>query len=205
MSNSKQRQNWGTMEDEGLVGLCQKGETEAFGFLVERYQKKVFTMAYRMTGDYEEASEAAQDVFLSAFRSIRSFRRESRFSTWLHTITANVTRNRLKKNRSQIHNLVDSDPKHRDDDPPSSIDTVAASGPSVADLAEARETGRMVQACINRLDPQHREVIILRDIEGIPYDEIGEILALPAGTVKSRLSRARDALRKDLKTTLGDL
>lgn len=205
MSNISGEQGWNKTGDEELVALCQKGKTEAFGFLVERHQKRVFNMAYRMMGDYEEASEVTQDVFLSAFRSIKTFRREARFSTWLHTITVNIARNHMKQLRSRMYDQRGADTMASVDDPTPLVEKIAAPGPSVSEKAEAREIQQKVQDCINELDPEQREVIILRDMEGFSYDEIHDILKVPEGTVKSRLFRARDALKDKLKMVLGEL
>ncbi len=192
-------------EDYELVALCQGGDVKAFGPLVERHQKRMMNTAYRMIGDYEAASEVVQDAFVSAYRSIRKFRGESKFSTWLYSIVINLSKNRMKQPRSRFHREGQSidDPVETEDgqiknDPPSRE-------PSALEQLERKEIQAQVQACINSLDEEYREVLVLRDIQGLSYDELGTILRVPDGTVKSRLFRAREVLRGRLKKALGDL
>lgn len=189
-------------EDE-IILACQKGDVQAFGFLVNRYQKQMFNVAFRITGSYEEASEVVQEAFLSAYRSIRRYRGEARFSTWLYSITINETRSRLKAMRSRdFHEGLSID------DPPgdetgSPIKQYVSHDISVAEQVERKEVKEKVQECINALDDEHREVVVLRDIQGFSYDEIAEMLSVPDGTVKSRLFRARLLLKDSIGKVLG--
>ena len=192
-------------EDDKLLGLCRKGDVNAFEVLVEKHQKKMINIAYRMVGDYEAACDVVQEAFLSAYRAIRKFRGEATFSTWLYRIVINASKNRRKqmKNRRQWEGPSLDDPVETEDgqfksDPPSPE-------PSVLDRIERKEVQAKVQACIDSLDDEYREVLVLRDIQGFSYDEIRDILKIPDGTVKSRLFRARDGLKDCLKRVLGDL
>jgi len=192
-------------EDDNLLGLCRKGDVNAFEVLVEKHQKKMINIAYRMVGDYEAACDVVQEAFLSAYRAIRKFRGEATFSTWLYRIVINASKNRRKqmKNRRQWEGPSLDDPVETEDgqfksDPPSPE-------PSVLDRIERKEVQAKVQACIDSLDDEYREVLVLRDIQGFSYDEIRDILKIPDGTVKSRLFRARDGLKDCLKRVLGDL
>jgi RNA polymerase sigma-70 factor, ECF subfamily len=192
-------------DDSRLVALCQKGELDAFEALVEKHQRKMLNVAYRMIGDYEAACEVVQDAFLSAHKSIRKFRGEARFSTWLCSIVINLSKNRMKQMRARwqregpsIDDPVETEEGQISRDPPSQ-------DPSALDQLEKKEIQTRVQACINSLDGEYREVLVLRDIQGFSYNEICDILCLPDGTVKSRLFRARDALKDCLKEVLGDL
>lgn len=192
-------------EDYELVGLCQKGDIDAFEALVEKHQRKMLNIAYRMIGDYEAACEVVQDAFLSAYKAIRKFRGEARFSTWLFSIVINLSKNRMKQMRIRlqregpsIDDPVETEDGHLSRDPPSQE-------PSILEQLEKKEIQAKVQACINSLDVEYREVLVLRDIQGFSYDEIRGILKIPDGTVKSRLFRARDALKDCLKEVLGDL
>ena len=192
-------------EDYELVSACRKGDVDAFGVLVAKYQKKTFNIVYRMMGDYEETSDIVQEAFLSAFRSIRKFRGEARFSTWLYGICINHAKNRAKQARSRSRHEGPSldDPVQTNDgffflDPP-------GDDPPPDEQLEGKERQMMVQKCIESLDDEYREVLVLRDIQGFSYDEIRDILNIPDGTVKSRLFRARDALKNGLKGLLGDL
>lgn len=169
------------------------------------YQKKMFNMAYRMIGDYNEASEAVQDAFVSAYKNIKGFKGDSRFSTWLYAILLNVSRNRIKslRTRSFRESLTLDDPVESDE---GSIKRETPSGePSVLERLERRDVALRVQGCIDGLDDLFREVIVLRDMQGFSYEEIVALLKVSDGTVKSRLHRARSALKDCLKKYLGDL
>ncbi len=206
MSNHKEEDNRLTMdEDFELTRRSQKGEIDAFEALVEKYQKKMLNTAYRMIGDYEEACEVVQDAFLAAYQALKKFRGESRFSTWLYSIVINLSKNRLVKMKARFHReglSLDDPEKHIQaqvrDDPP-------AQDSPVADQVEKREVQEKIQECISALDSEYREVLVLRDVQGFSYEEIRGILKIPDGTVKSRLFRARDALKECLKKAWGDL
>ena len=192
-------------EDHELVSLCKKGDARAFEALVEKYQKKMLNTAYRMTGSYEEACEVVQDAFLSAYRAMGKFRGGSRFSTWLYSIVINLSKNRLKQMKSRLHWMAASidNPAMAGDgqiqtDPP-------AQDTPILEQMEKSEVQAKVQGCIDDLDPEYREVLVLRDVQGFSYGEIGDILGIPEGTVKSRLFRGRETMKDCLKKSLGDL
>jgi RNA polymerase sigma-70 factor (ECF subfamily) len=192
-------------EDDKLVGLCRKGDVDAFGVLVERHQRRMINIAYRMIGDYEAACDVVQEAFLSAYKAIRKFKGEASFSTWLYRIVINAAKNRRKRMRTRrrwegvsLDDPVETEEGQFKSDPPSPE-------PSVLDQIEKKEVQAKVQACIASLDQEYREVLVLRDIQGFSYDEIRDILKIPDGTVKSRLFRARDGLKDCLKRLLGDL
>jgi RNA polymerase sigma-70 factor (ECF subfamily) len=192
-------------DDNRYVSLCQGGDTNAFQVLVERYQKKMLNIAYRITGDYEEACETVQEAFLSAFKAIKKFRGEAAFSTWLTGITMNHARNRLKKIRSHSHHEGMS----IDDPIETETGQIFYNYPSqeepIIEQLEKKELQAKVQECIGTLDYEFREVLVLRDIQEFSYDEIHAILNIPEGTIKSRLFRARDTLKSCLKRVIGDL
>ena len=192
-------------DDLKYVMACQNGDTEAFSVLVERYSRKMLNVAYRMLSDYDEACDITQEAFLAAFRSIKAFKAEAKFSTWLCRIVINCAKNRLKQRQSLS--------RHES----ASLDKVAAGqGDCACCLAasnendpalqlERKELEVEVQKCISTLDGDYREVLVLRDIQGFSYEEIREVLQIPDGTVKSRLSRARLAIKDCLKKVMGDL
>ncbi len=191
-------------EDREFVSLCQEGDVDAFEVLVRRHQKRMLNIAYRIIGNYEEACEVVQDAFISAYKNITGFKGKAKFATWLYTICINLSRNRLKQLRTRRYRepySVDNPMQAADGqikgDPP-------ASEPSALDRLEARDVQQQVQGCINTLDAEFKEVLILRDIQGFSYDEIGDMLKVPEGTVKSRLFRAREAMRDCLKNVMGD-
>jgi len=194
-----------TDEDTEMVSLSKKGDTDAFEVLVNKYQKKMLNIAYRMIGNYDDACEIVQDAFVSAFRNMKHFREEAKFSTWLYTIVVNLSKNRLKqltiKGHREEHTLDSStnpDDRHLKREP-------VSDEPSALENIEKRETQKVVQGCINSLDYEYREVIVLRDIQGFSYEELSDMLKMKEGTVKSRLFRAREALKNCLKKVLGDL
>jgi RNA polymerase sigma-70 factor (ECF subfamily) len=193
-----------TDEDVLLVFSCRKGDPAAFEPLVLKYQKRMFNIAFRITGDYEDAGEVTQEAFLSAYRNIGGFRGDAGLATWLTAITVNLAKNRLKQTRGRRRHETYSldDPIPADAgcmvaDPPSN-------SPSVLEEMERKDIRRKVQECINALDHDFREVLVLRDMQDFSYGEIGTILKLAIGTVKSRLSRARESVRDCLKVKLGD-
>ena len=191
-------------EDGFLVRSAQKGDLRAFEALVEKYQKKMFNLAFRMLGDYEEAGDAVQEALLSAFRAIKKFRGEAKFSSWLYGIVLNQARNRLRQiaSRGRHHSISLDDPlapgSERSDPDPPSLEA------SVLDQLEKKEIEEKVQECINQLDEGYREVLVLRDILGHSYEEIQQTLKLPEGTVKSRLFRARESVKNCLRKGFGD-
>jgi len=192
-------------DDAGSVARCRQGDTEAFAVLVRRHQKKMLNVAFRMIGDYDEACDVVQESFLSAYRAIGKFRGDARFSTWLCGIVLNHARPHLKwkadRSRREAGSLDDPAASEKG----SLINEPRSREESIVDRIEKRELDEKVQDCIGSLDGEQREVLILRDIQGFSYEEIGGLLKLPEGTVKSRLFRARNALKEGLSRVLGDL
>ena len=192
-------------EDYELVSLCKKGDVDSFEVLVKKHQKRMFNIAYRMIGNYEEACDIVQDAFVSAFRNLKGFKGKSKFSTWLYTIVMNLSKNRLKRLKTQLHREQFSlDNPVLTNDGQIKVEP-ASSDPSALEKLEKRDVQQKVQGCINSLDDEFREVLILRDIQGFSYGEISDLLKAPEGTVKSRLFRAREALKDCLKKVIGDL
>lgn len=192
-------------EDSRLVILCKKRDLNAFEALVRRHEKNMLNIAYRMIGNYEEACEIVQDSFVSAYKNMSDFKEQAKFSTWLCAIVINLSKNRLKQLKSQLYHE-----RFSIDDPVSTDEghiktELASNEPSVIEKLEIKETQEKVQACINALEDELRETLVLRDIQGFSYDEISDILKIPEGTVKSRLSRARDVLKDCLKKVIGDI
>ena len=194
-----------TDEDSKFVSLCKKGDVDAFEVLVKKHQKKMLNIAYRMIGSYEEACEIVQDSFVSAYKAIRDFEGKAKFSTWLYTIVMNLSKNRLKQLKTQLyHEQVSIDDPVLTDDGNIKAESVS-NEPSILEQLEKKEFQQKVQGCINSLDDEFKEVLILRDIQGFSYDEISKMLKIAEGTVKSRLFRSREALKICLKKVIGDL
>jgi RNA polymerase sigma-70 factor, ECF subfamily len=192
-------------DDAGFVERCRRGETEAFSVLVRRHQKKMLNIAYRIIGDYDESCDVVQEAFLSAYRAIGKFRGDARFSTWLCGIVLNHSRNHLAQKAARSRREAGSlDEIAVSEDGTFPKELQSREG-SIVEQIEKRELEAKVQQCIGRLDGEAREVLVLRDIQGFSYEEIGGMLKLPEGTVKSRLFRARNALKENLSRVLGDL
>ena len=192
-------------DDAKYVELCRQGNTGAFEVLVERHQKRMLNIAFRMTGDYDEACDVVQESFLSAFKAIKGFRGDALFSTWLCGIVMNHARNRLKqvKSRSRFESASVEDMEQMKEG--CRAEGACTDGESAIDRLEREELEAGVQKCISALDGEQREVLVLRDIQGFTYDEIRDTLHIPDGTVKSRLFRARDTLKDRLKDVFGEL
>ena len=194
-------------EDNDLqyILLCRKGDVEAFEILVERHQKKMINIAYRMLGDYDEACDVVQEAFLAAYKSLNKFKAEAKFSTWLYRIVVNYTKNHLKQRKNLARHESASLNESADGQGGSTACLSVASAGNPAELLEQREREAHVQRCISALDVEYREVLVMRDIQGFSYEEIRDVLQIPDGTVKSRLSRARNALKDCLNKVIGDL
>lgn len=200
LSPVTRRPGWNEDSDDGtLVAAFRAGEVDAFEVLVRRHQKAMLNVAYRLLGSYEEACEVAQDAFVAAYKGLAAFRGEARFTTWLTTITLNQARNRLEhlasRRRHEAYSL-DAPPPGREEDPPPEPPDRA---PSALDLLEEQAVRRRVERCIEALPPDFREVLVLRDLREHSYEEIGAMLQVREGTVKSRLFRAREGVKDCLQ------
>jgi RNA polymerase sigma-70 factor (ECF subfamily) len=194
-----------TNDDAALAAACRNGDLSAFETLVERHQRMMINIAFRMTGVYEDACDIVQDSFIAAWRKIGDYRGEAKFSTWLTAIVVNLSRNRLQqmqqRGRREAYSLNAPLPGGDDEtmpDPPSGAR-------SVLEQLEEDELRRFLQHCIDALTPEFREVLVLRDMQELSYEEVGGALKLREGTVKSRLFRARDAVKDCLKRAVGPL
>ncbi len=192
-------------EDAALVLASRNGELDAFELLVTRHQKRMLNIAFRLTGDYNDACEVVQDVFISAYKNIGTFRGDAKFTTWLTTITVNLSKNRLKQIKARRSRMAFSlDDPIRTEDGTMTVDPPSPK-PSVLDEMVKRDLRAVVQECIKKLEGLFREVLVLRDMQDFSYEEIGRILKVREGTVKSRLFRAREMVKTCLKRTAGEL
>jgi len=174
-----------TISDAACVRRLQRGDVDAFEILVRRHEKAIFNLVYRMLGDYDDAAEISQEVFLSAYRAIGQFRGDANFSTWLYRIALNHATTRRKSTNLRQKRLVPLDGSELIDE--------AQIGPS--ESLEKKELRERVQRALNELEPEDATVILLRDLQDIPYEDVARMLEIPVGTVKSRLHRARQALK----------
>ena len=177
-----------SISDAACVRRLQRGDVNAFEILVRRHEKAIFNLVYRMLGDYDDAAETSQEVFLSAYRAIGQFRGDANFSTWIYRIALNHAITRRKNTSLRQKRFVSIDGTDMTDD--------AQIGP--AETLEKKELRERVQRALNELDPEDATVILLRDLQDIPYEDIARVLKIPVGTVKSRLHRARQALKARL-------
>jgi RNA polymerase sigma-70 factor (ECF subfamily) len=185
-------------EDSASIERFLAGDEGGFNKLVLTYKNRVFNLCYRFMGNHSEAEDVAQEVFVTIYRSLKNFRGDALFSTWLYRITVNHCKNRLKylgrRQYFQTRSLDQPLQTEEGEVYPMIEDT----GPGPEEKMSRREVKDFVQEKINGLDAEHREVILLRDIEGLSYQEIAEVLDLREGTVKSRIHRARLELKDKL-------
>lgn len=179
--------------DELLVERAKRGDVEAFETLVASHEKAVFNYAYRLTGNYEDAGDIAQEAFLRVYNSLPEFRGDSSFTTWLYRIVRNACLDEMRKRKRQRVTSLD-ETLEMDDGEMSRQFADSTDGPEQA--LERVEVQRAVLDSINSLDDEYRVVVVLRDIEGYSYNEIADALGINLGTVKSRLNRARGALKE---------
>jgi RNA polymerase sigma-70 factor, ECF subfamily len=176
------------ISDAECVRRLLQGEADAFEVLVRRHQKAIFNLVYRMLGDYDEAAEVSQETFLSAYRSIGQFRGDANFSTWLYRIAINHASTRRRGLAKWQQRTVPLD----------TTEPVNEREPDPADIVERKEVQELVQKALNSLEASDAMIILLKDLQDVPYEEVARVLDVPVGTVKSRLHRARKALRSRL-------
>ena len=183
-----------------FVDRLQVGSDEAFETLIHLYQAPIYNVAYRILGDASEASDAVQETFMKIFRGIKTFRGESGLKTWIYRIAISESLNRQRWwKRWRRHAPISID-----DTTPNGarLVEITDSGPTPESACARREMEREVQRALNGLSFEHRVAVVLRDIEGLSYEEIAETLGLSLGTVKSRLWRARSEMKTKLETVL---
>lgn len=185
-------------EDAVLVEKVIAGDSDAFGKLVEKYSSFVYRTVFYDIKKHEDAEDLAQEVFIKAYKALLGFRRDSEFSTWLYRICKNTVYDYIRKNSREksipISELSSGDENDREYE---IADDSGKYDPERTFLKN--ETSEIVNEAISSLSEEHRSIIVMRDIEGYSYSEIAEILSLEEGTVKSRISRARGALKKKLE------
>ena len=175
-------------ENQRLIKRAQRGDSDAFEELVSPYETRIFAICLRIMGNREDALDCAQDAMLRIFRALGEYRFQAAFTTWLFRITTNVCLDALRRQKVR---------------PSTSLDAMMDEGFSPPDPAaspeealDERESMRAVREGIAKLPADMRAALVLRDVQGLPYEEVAQILHLNLGTVKSRISRARDRLRK---------
>lgn len=177
--------------DEELVAAVLAGDVSAFDTLVQRWNRKIQGAAFRVLGSDDEARDVSQEAFLKAFRGLGGFKREARFSSWLYQITLNLCRDKLRRRKGRaalsLEDLADAgEPALRE-------------GPAALEALETRDVARAVAAAIETLSEEQREVVVLKEYEGLTFPEIAGVLGVPLSTVKTRLYRALGQLRVELQ------
>ena len=178
------------MTEMELVRAAAGGDESAFGELVRMYENKAYHLALRMCGSAEDAADVAQDAFLAAWRGLPTFRGEAGFSTWLYRLVSNAAIDHLRKTKHQRGNVSLDDEDLNLDAPDRT--------PGPQESAEGKELQQLVQDGLMALGDDHRTVLVMREVQGLSYEEISGKLGIDLGTVKSRISRARTTLRKIL-------
>jgi len=181
-----------TPTDEDLVVAFQSGKIPAFDQLVRRWDRKIQGVIYRIVGNHDEARDLSQEAFLKAYRALGTFKQEARFSSWLYQIAVNATRDRLRRRRRRTDLSLDDVEEKAEN-------ALRAGGPSALDLMESSDLSRAVAAAMAALPEEQREVVILKEYEGLTFPEIAETLDVPLSTVKTRLYRGLGQLRVRLE------
>jgi len=188
-------------EDDGtVVSACLGGEERAFQELVERYQTRLLNFIYRTIGDREKAEDLVQEVFIRVYRHIHRFDRSKKFSTWVYTIASNLAKNELRnRSRNPLVLFQTIKSNWEDEERPLQFEDTTA---RPDDLFRKRHLRQLVEDTVAQLPEHHRQVFVLRELEGKSYEEIAEITDCNLGTVKSRLNRARNAFASIIEPAL---
>jgi RNA polymerase sigma-70 factor (ECF subfamily) len=189
----------GSTDDHGLIAACRAGETEAYGVLVRRYQDRLYPTVLRLTGCAEDAHDLLQETFLRAYEKLGRFHGDSSFYTWVYRIAVNLALSGRRRKRPMLR-LGGSARPGRDEAPAEPPADPRESDPSLP--LERAERERMVQDALNALAPDHRTVVVMKEYDGLRYEEIAAMLEIPVGTVRSRLHRARCELRERLRVLI---
>ena len=178
--------------DEELVEEFQRGDPHAFDVLVQRWERKIQGAIYRIMGPEEDARDLSQETLLKAYRALGTFKKEARFSSWLYQIALNVCRDRMRRRKARPQVSLDEMMEAGEIAP-------LGRGPNPLEMIEARDLSRTVAAAVESLPPEQREVIVLKEYQGLTFLEIAEALDIPISTVKTRLYRGLSLLRQRLE------
>lgn len=172
-------------DDLRLIKKCREGDTNAFGELVSRYQDRLFNTVLRLTANAEDARDVVQEAFMHAYQSLHTFKGDSLFFTWLYRIAVNTAISMKRKQRPTVRIQAGADEKNAID--PLDPDETTRPGHAI----EMAEDERMVHDALAKLSAEHRSVLVMKDMDGMKYEEMADILDVPIGTIRSRLHRAR--------------
>ena len=185
------------MSETEYIKRCREGDSEAFGELVSLYENKILNYCYRMLGNRTDAEDATQEVFVKLYRFIGSFTGQSAFSTWLYKIASNVCLDFLRKSKKQKTETISLHQQNSEGE--EFLLGIEDKGLTPYETAQMNEAQRALHKALMQLSEEQRRVIVLRDVEGLSYDEIAAVMGIAEGTVKSRINRARQALKKLLE------
>jgi RNA polymerase sigma-70 factor (ECF subfamily) len=194
------------LDDAQVVGLlvrrCVSGDAAAWEEIVQRYHRRIYNVCYRFAGDSDNAQDLTQEVFIKVYRTLNTYDSgKAAFMTWVTTITRNLLVDHFRKTKGdRITDSLDSAPSEREDDQPLS-EQIADRGMAPDAAVQSRETREMVHLALQKLSPELREAVILRDLQDMDYREIATALRVPEGTVKSRINRGRAELARLLQRT----
>lgn len=188
------------LSDEDVMERCAMGSEAAFRALVSRYRVRIMNLVCRFINDRDRAEEISQEVFLRVFRNRERYRKSGKFSTWIFTIAVNLTKNEI---RSRVRHRGTFSLDAMEEESGGQGVSFPDSKPLPDEDLNAHEIGQKVAEALTKIPARYREAVVLRDVEGLSYEEVGQILRIPGGTVRSRINRARLMLKERLKPFLG--
>ena len=191
--------NWAALTDQEIVQLARSGREPAYRELIRRYQRPVFALVYRMVRDRELAEDLTQETFVKVLNALGTYRGDFKFSSWIFKIANNAAIDHLRRRTPDTVSLDGSHYAETAEQSEATAWQVSSQDATPLEAIEAKELGGTIEAAIGTLRPEYRACILLRHVEGRPYEEIAEILDLPLGTVKTNIHRARHELRKALE------
>lgn len=183
------------LSEQELIQSAQRGNAIAFEQLIAEHQKRIFSIAYRIAGNQEDAADMAQEVLVKIFRNLKNFRGDSKFSTWLYRVATTTCLDEQKKQRRHSAYSLDEELETEDGGLATELKDT---GPTPEEFAERKAMQQAIRMAIGKLKDEHKKVILLREVQGLSYEEIAKILKCSEGTVKSRINRARESLKKFL-------
>ncbi len=182
--------------DINLIKKCVDGDLKSFDQLISRYERNAFAMALRYLGNYDDASDVTQEALIKVYKNISKFRFEASFTTWLYRIVINTAKDFLKKkNREKVVSIDDTQKEFKDEN----------KDQNPQEHTERQEVKSEVHRALEKISENYRMVIVLKDIQGFTYDQISEMLEIPIGTVRSRISRGRVELKKEILRSNPDI
>lgn len=188
------QENLSKSSDDALVLMVQEGNKQAYNILVIRYQHKIFDIALKFVNNYQDASDIAQEAFVKAYKSLANFRADSSFYTWLYRITVNCAKSFLESSQKHKYSLDVDAPEFEAQD----SQGVLTSHDSPDKLIESEELRKVIFRAFNELPEDQKQAITLREIEGMSYEDIAQVMKIPIGTVRSRIFRARQYIEEQM-------